>query len=113
MVSARQSQTPEMRIIGLQAIHLDSPLHGLPQNISIDVGDLPISQGLQTKIVRWDSLLQSEQADVKFIRTGRRLARDLQRELGEDWKVVYRDNKDVSIPNANDEGDVYWSAMGD
>jgi hypothetical protein len=99
-----------MRIIGLQAEHLDLPLRKLPENTSVDPADLPLSKTLRNRIATWDAILQSEEADASFVKTGRLIARDMQRELGEGWKVVYNDNKDVSIPIASNERDVYWSA---
>lgn len=81
--------------------------------MSIDPADFSISETLLERINRWDAIFQSEENDADFVKAGRLLARDLQRELGEGWKVIYRDNKDVSVSSSGEDGDLYWSATAD
>ncbi|WP_147336855.1 MULTISPECIES: hypothetical protein [Pseudomonas] len=69
----------------------------------IDVDDLPLSQGLKAEITAWDSEYQaafnshyppdsgfgSPEMEVRHIAEGQQLARKMQEELGEGYKVDY------------------------
>ena len=69
----------------------------------IDVDDLPLSQGLKAEITAWDSEYQaafnshyppdsgfgSSEIEVRHIAEGRQLAKKMQEELGEGYKVDY------------------------
>lgn len=69
----------------------------------IDVDDLPLSQELKTEIAAWDSEYQatfnshyppdsgfgSSEIEVRHIAEGRQLAKKMQEELGEGYKVDY------------------------
>jgi hypothetical protein len=100
-----------MKHLGLQAEHLELPVRELPENVGIPTDQLPISSSLRERIEEWDGSLQSEETATDFIKKGRMIARDLQRELGAGWTVVYLDNRDVTQPGAQPGTDeFYWSS---
>lgn len=100
-----------MRQVGLQAEHLELPVRELPENTGIPLDQLPISASLRERIEEWDGSLQSEEVAANFIEVGRFIARDLQRELGSSWIVVYLDNRDVTPPaTQSGPGEFYWSS---
>lgn len=90
------------------------PVRDLPRNVGVSLSSLPISPGLRRRIEDWDASFQSEEPGSDFVESGRRIARDLARELGRGYDVVYLDNKDVTVLDSHPKADeLYWSADPD
>jgi hypothetical protein len=99
-----------MRQIGLQAEHLDLPIHDLDTGHGVELMSLPISDPLRQAVDAWDTSFQNGAFGAEFVMQGRALARRLRGELGPDWRVAYEDNRDVTLPRTADgSADDEWS----